>query len=217
MQQLYAIVDAIQPRYRGLVLLATFASLRWGELVGLRRRHIDLQSATVRVEQATAEVPGHGLITGPPKTPAGRRTVAFPTVISPIVSWHLQCFAEPGPNGRVFVGPNGATPQRSNFNRIWRKATRDAGVTGLRFHDLRHTGNSLAASTGASLRELMDRMGHSSTRAAMIYQHATKDRGREIADAIGARTTQELARRRRSTHTSNERATSRPQGEASVS
>jgi hypothetical protein len=51
----------------------------------------------------------------------------------------------------------------------------------------------------------------------MIYQHATKDRGREIADAIGARTTQELARRQRSTHTSNERATSGPQGEKSVS
>jgi integrase len=128
-------------------------------------------------------------------------------VISPMVGWHLQR-AEPGPDGRVFLGPKGATPQRSNFNRIWQKALRDAGVAGLRFHDLRHTGNSLAASTGASLRELMDRMGHGSARAAMIYQHATRDRGREIADAIGARTTRELARRPRLTRGSSEQALS---------
>jgi hypothetical protein len=52
-------------------------------------------------------------------------------------------------------------------------------VSGLHFHDLRHTGNALAAQ-GASLRELMARMGHSSTRAALIYQHASRER------AIGA-------------------------------
>jgi hypothetical protein len=55
------------------------------------------------------------------------------------------------------------------------------------FHDLRHTGNTLAASTGASLRELMAQMGHASTRAALIYQHPTDERDRVIADALSAR------------------------------
>lgn len=55
---------------------------------------------------------------------------------------------------------------------------------GTHFHDLRHTGNHLAASTGASTRELMSRMGHSSVRAAMIYQHQTAERDRAIADAM---------------------------------
>jgi integrase len=50
---------------------------------------------------------------------------------------------------------------------------------------LRHTGGTLAAATGASLRELMARLGHSSTRAALIYQHATRDRDQAIADALG--------------------------------
>ena len=40
-----------------------------------------------------------------------------------------------------------------------------AGLTALRFHDLEHTGNTLAASTGASTKELMSRMGHASPRA----------------------------------------------------
>ncbi|MFD2691724.1 tyrosine-type recombinase/integrase [Streptomyces phyllanthi] len=62
-----------------------------------------------------------------------------------------------------------------------------AGVTAeLHCHDLRHTGNTLASTAGASTRELMTRMGHSSSRAALIYQHITSDRDRAIADRLGA-------------------------------
>ena len=54
----------------------------------------------------------------------------------------------------------------------------------ISFH-ARHTGNTLAAATGASTRELMARMGHASARAALIYQHATRDRDVVIATALG--------------------------------
>jgi hypothetical protein len=43
----------------------------------------------------------------------------------------------------------------------------------------------MAAGQGASLRELMERMGHSSPRAALIYQHATRERDQAIAAAMG--------------------------------
>jgi integrase len=69
-------------------------------------------------------------------------------------------------------------------------------MEGLRFHDLRHTGNTIAAATGASTRELMARMGHASSRAALIYQHATRERDAAIAaalsDLIGARAASSL-------------------------
>ena len=55
----------------------------------------------------------------------------------------------------------------------------------MHFHDLRHVGGTLAAATGASLRELMARLGHSSTRAALMYQHASRDRDQAIARALG--------------------------------
>ena len=58
------------------------------------------------------------------------------------------------------------------------------GATGLYFHDLRHSGNLLAAASGASLRDLMNRMGHDSMRAALIYQHATQKADRKIAQAL---------------------------------
>lgn len=63
-------------------------------------------------------------------------------------------------------------------------ALAEAGLTELHFHDLRHTGNYLTAVTGATLREMMDRMGHSSSRAALIYMHGNDARQREIADSL---------------------------------
>ncbi|MFF4779283.1 hypothetical protein ACFY05_41350 [Microtetraspora fusca] len=64
------------------------------------------------------------------------------------------------------------------------------GVPGLHSHDLRHTGNTIAASAGASLRDLM--VGHDSVRAAMIYQHRTVEADRKIATAMNGKITEVL-------------------------
>ncbi|WP_393098316.1 tyrosine-type recombinase/integrase [Streptomyces sp. LN325] len=98
---------------------------------------------------------------------------------------HLDGFAGAGRDGHVFLGPQGGRLRRSNFRDDWIKARTTAKVaTDVHFHDLRHTGNALAAS-GASLGELMTRMGHSTPRAALIYQHVVSGRDREIADRLG--------------------------------
>jgi integrase len=91
-----------------------------------------------------------------------------------------------GRNGLLFPDTNGDPLTRASWRRKWLQATRTVGTHQLRFHDLRHTGNTIAAATGASTKELMARMGHSSARAALIYQHATRQRDAAIADAIGA-------------------------------
>ena len=187
---LLKLLDLVPPRYRALVLLATFASLRFGELAGLRRRELDLEQCTVRVAISTAETDDGRLIDDDPKSVAGRRTVSFPKEVAPELRWHLATFAEPGPDGLVFVGPMGGRLRRSNFRRIWTKARNEIGLPDLHFHDLRHTGNNMAAGQGASLRELMERMGHSSARAALIYQHATRERDEAIAAGMGKMLTQ---------------------------
>lgn len=134
-----------------MVLMAAFTGLRWGELLALRRRHVVLDGgALVRVRTSLAEVDGK-LVEGPPKSAAGRRDVAIPAAIVPDLQVHLDEWSEDGAEGRVFVGPLGATPRRGNFQAKWRQAIDKAGVPGLHFHDLRHTGNTLAAE-GASLR-----------------------------------------------------------------
>lgn len=112
--------------------------------------------------------------------------MAFPEEIAPEISWHLDRFAEPGERGFVFLGPKGGKLRRSNFHKsVWTKACAAVGMPELHFHDLRHTGGTLSAATGATLKELMARLGHSSVRAAMIYQHATRDRDQAIAKALG--------------------------------
>jgi integrase len=183
-QEVYDLADAMQPRYRALVLMAGFLGLRWGELIGLHRRDIDLDHGTVRVRRAVAELFNGQREIKAPKSAAGKRTVSIPATIIPDIRDHLERYAEPGADGRVFLGAKGATPRRNHFNRLWRKACNEAGIKGMHFHDLRHTGNTLAASTGASTRELMTRMGHSTARAALIYQHASAARDRLIADAL---------------------------------
>lgn len=184
-RQVFAIADQMPDHLRALVLLATFASLRWGELVALRRRNLDLDRGLVRVVAAYNELSTGEMRLGPPKSAAGRRSVALPRLILPSLVSHLAEHAQPGADGLVFVGPKGGALRRSNFDKMvrWRDVVANAGIPGLRFHDLRHTGNTLAAPY-ASTRELMSRMGHSSTRAAIIYQHATEERDRVIADAL---------------------------------
>ncbi|MEU8193507.1 site-specific integrase [Microbispora amethystogenes] len=179
------IVGKIPDRYRALVLLGTFASLRRGELATLRRTHIDLETGALRVVGALVELDGGQLLEGTPKSWASRRVVALPQEIIPELRKHLDEFAEPGENGRMFVGPKGGPLRRSGFRRIWNKVREDVGLPDLHFHDIRHVANTLAAASGASLKELMARMGHASTRAALIYQQATRDRDRVIAEALG--------------------------------
>jgi integrase len=168
-----------------MLLLATFASLRFGELAALHRGDIELDGCTVRIARSLIQTNDSKLTEDEPKSRAGRRVVAFPREIVPELRWHLDRFVDLGPDSRVFVGPKGGQLRRSNFRLIWIKARDDAGLADLHLHDLRHTGNTMAAATGASLRELMERMGHSSTRAALIYQHATRERDEAIAAAMG--------------------------------
>jgi integrase len=136
------------------------------------------------VAVATGELDGGIQYDDDPKSDAGKRTIALPAAIAAELSKHLKVFAQPGLDGRLFVGPQGAVPKRRNFNRVWKAALKAAQVNpDLHLHDLRHTGATLAGQQ-ASLKELMARIGHSSTRAAMIYQHATRERDHAIAVAL---------------------------------
>ena len=138
----------------------------------------------MRVPRKFAQLNSGAMVAGPTKSTAGLRTVALPELILADLRLHLERHVKDGPDALVFTGEKGAILKRGNWRRSvkWAASAEQAGLpTGFRFHDLRHTGNHLAAAAGASTRELMHRMGHGSTRAALIYQHATSDRDLEIA------------------------------------
>lgn len=105
---------------------------------------------------------------------------------------HLQWFAEKEPGGLLIVGERGAALRRSSFGRKWRKARTAAGLPdSFRFYDLRHTGNTLAADSGAKLKDLMVRAGQSSPKAQLIYQHSKKKHQRKLAKSIDAEVRQQ--------------------------
>jgi integrase len=194
--QVYALADAVSLRYRTLILLAAFTSLRWAELTALRPEDIDLGTCTVRVARQLY-YHGAGYSFGPPKSRAGVRVVAFPELILPDVRKHLAWL--PSTAALVFASSTGSPLSHSNFrNRVWLPALAAVGPEGIHLHDLRHTGNQLTANAGANLKELMARMGHDSERAALIYQHSTVERQRALADAVGEAARVELAKSRKS-------------------
>lgn len=184
--QVARIAQAIDPQYRAMVLLAAYGSLRFGELAGLRRDRVDLLHRTVRIDQQAVELADGSVIFGDPKSDAGRRSVAIPTELVGIIERHLTDHAGPEPDALVFTSPEGHPLRRTKFRPRWAAACSAAGITGLRFHDLRGSGATWAATTGATVSELMSRLGHASPTVAMRYQHATVERDQTIADRLGA-------------------------------
>jgi integrase len=195
--QVYRLAGLMPPRFVALVLVAAFSGLRWGELAALRRCDVDLARGSVRVPRKVAYL-RNGIEFGPPKSDAGNRTVVLPSAALSALRDHLHEFVQVHPESLIFTGEKGAVLRPDNFRRAvrWAQARVKAGLpASFTFHDLRHTGNHLAAASGASTRELMHRMGHSSMRAALIYQHATSERDREIAAEMHRRITGAAAAR----------------------
>ena len=192
--QVYQLAGAVDQRYRALVLLAAFGSLRWGEVTGLRRSDVDVGSGAVRIERQLAEARGGGFAFSAPKSAAGKRTIYLPATIVAELRSHLGQFTGPAADALVFTSTRGKPIRHSHFRqRVWRPAADALGMTGVHVHDLRHAGNILSAAAGASLRELMDRMGHASSRAALIYLHGSDERQRKIASNLDVLAQQELA------------------------
>jgi integrase len=179
-----ALATAMPNRFQLIPELAAWCQLRRGEILGLRRRDIDLLHATIRIAQSRTFSRSGRSITKSPKTMAGRRTLSVPSNVTPLLKEHLDEWTGSDGDALLFT-LNGVTPPSATcLHRCWSKARISIGRPDLHLHDLRHTGLTLAAATGATTAELMHRAGHSSASAALRYQHATRDRDRILADAL---------------------------------
>jgi integrase len=184
--EIEALESAMPEHLRIVVLLAAWCQLRRGEILGLRRRDVDLLHRVVRIEQTrTFTMKGESLIKVP-KTTSSRRTIAMPDLLVERLAMHLNRTTDVNPDALIITGRNGSLLSRDALQGSWERARARVGRTDLRFHDLRHAGLTLAAATGATTAELMHRAGHSSAAAALRYQHATRDRDRIVADALEA-------------------------------
>lgn len=188
------ITTEMNEAYQAMILLAAWCALRFGELTELRRKDIVLTSTVdaegetihtgvIRVERAVVRVDGGCLVTTP-KSDAGTRDVAIPPHLVPVIRDHLAAHVDGGVNALLFPAAHGGHLAPATLYRQFYKARAAADRPDLRFHDLRHSGAVLAAATGATLAELMARLGHSTPQAAMRYQHAAQGRDQAIAAAL---------------------------------
>lgn len=183
--EIAALVQAMPGKYRMMTLLAAWCGLRFGELTELRRKDIDLKAGVLHVRRGVVHVHGKAVV-GTPKSSAGIRDVAVPPHLLPGLEHHLAEYAQPGRDGLLFPALCGEHLSSTALYTVFHPAREAAGRPDLRWHDLRHTGAVLAASTGATLAELMARLGHSTPDAAMRYQHAARGRDVQIAAALSA-------------------------------
>lgn len=179
--QVAALIDAITPRCKAAVALAAWCGLRRGEICALRVEDIDLTHGVVHVRKNWVE-----LLESPtryekePKSEAGKRTVTVPPHVLDILKTHAQEFAG---DELFFVGRDGQRMRGNALYQAFVRAREKAGVS-LAFHDLRHTGQSLAAASGANLADLRKRLGHSTNATAQRYLHTVEGRDVKIADAL---------------------------------
>lgn len=180
--EVVALVEAITPRYRAAVLLAAWCGLRRGEVLGLRREDVDLVAGMVMVRRNRVELlETAAAFDADPKTDAGKRTVTVPPHVIPVLAEHMATWAG---RDRAFVGRDGRPMRGDAVRQAFDRARRKAGMPGFRFHDLRHTGQTMAAATGATIKDLMRRLGHASPAASYRYLHAVDGRDAEIASAL---------------------------------
>lgn len=165
--QVWALAGAIEARFKLTVLLAGFMGLRKGELFGLTRARVDLLHKTITIVEQRQQLRDGTVVTGPPKTEAGVRTLAIPESLMAEVESHLESFVPAGPDSLLFYGEKGGPLRVHVFQAKWDSARRTLGLAELHFHDLRHVANTLTAASGASTKELMYRMGHASPAAAL--------------------------------------------------
>ena len=181
--QVAALTQAMPEQYRAAVIVAAWGTLRRGEVLGLERRDTDLAAGSVRVERSPHEFHDGSLELGPTKNGDPRR-VYLPSSVVPALRDHLSRFVDPAEDDPLFVGATGERQRPSNFWVISETARRRAGLTWVRFHDLRHFAATMFASTGASTKEIMSRGGWKSVVMVVRYEHASEERDALLAQQL---------------------------------
>lgn len=166
--QVLAMSKAVPARYEALVIAGAGLGLRPGELFGLASDRVDFLRRTVRVDQQIARTGRGGVGLAPLKTPSSYRTVPLPDVVGKALAAHM-----------------GEWPAHPELGTAWTKAKLPAWATP---HDLRHFYASVLIRSGASVKVIQTRLGHSSAKTTLdVYGHLfpdEEDRTRTAVDAM---------------------------------
>lgn len=192
-EQISTFLDLIRDdRLHALYALLTFRGLRRGEAVGLRWQDINFENHELNVVQQVVDVDGE-LVIGPPKTESGSRTIALDQGTTQLLRLHrskqnlerLQAGPQWSDQGFVFTQPNGDVVNPAYVTRHFQRLAARHGLPPMRLHDLRHLSATLGLASRESLKEVSDRLGHSSIAiTADIYAQVTTETARSSAERL---------------------------------
>lgn len=181
--QVQALAEAMPARFYALIMITALCALRFGEAAGLQRRHVDLESGLLMVEQQYQEVGAYQGFKAPKY--GSSRVIALPSFACSILATHMAQFTGPLDSDLVFTGVKGGPLTQQVLYTPWRAARQAIGLAGIRFHDLRHTGATWAGKQSMPLVDLQAFLGHSTVAAALRYQHASIDAQRAASERVG--------------------------------
>lgn len=168
------------------VLLAGWCGLRRGEVFALTRADVAADGSVVSINKA-ASLYGSAAVVGPTKTVESVRTVTVPPHIRAALVDHLDRHVGKVKDALLFTDPRtGGHLSEGRFRPHFFAAREAIGRDGLHFHDLRHFGGTMAAQTGATLKEIQARLGHTTVDAAMRYQAVAQGRADALAEKLSA-------------------------------
>lgn len=202
-------LDVIRPKWRAAILVGLWTGLRAGEVLELRRRDVDLEHRVLRVRRAVSRSKEAGVHVKAPKSDAGIRRQRIPKALVEPLRQHLKDFVAKDGDALLFPGRDGAHLSPATFygranvygkgaeakgksrerlvregNRGWYHARQAAGHPELRFHDLRATGATLLAQSGAQVAEVQAFLGDSTPAAALRYVRAAQSRMDMLTDKL---------------------------------
>ena len=212
-----ALIDAPQPREEEIVPLskddakriielakgrrngarwrvALALGLRQGEALGLTWQHVDLDAGTLAVRQSLSRVKGQGLVFGPVKSRAGKRTLALPQQLLDELRAHRKRQNEErlaagswyDDADLVFAREDGRPIDPKIDWREWKALCKEAGVPDARLHDARHTAATMLLAMGVPMRVVMEILGHSRITVTQRYVHVLDEMHDDAAEKMAA-------------------------------
>lgn len=176
LQNLLAAVEQSSNRYLKVALLMTLSTGgRRAEIMGLRWDEVDLAAGEIQFTR-TKNGKKRTVVLGPKALEALREHSKLRVLLSPLVFPPLK----PRRFGLYAKYSFPWEDLRSPFKRACKKA----GVTGLRWHDLRHCAASYLLAAGASMSEMMKILGHQSGAMSWRYSHLDQKRTAELVGKV---------------------------------
>lgn len=178
----YKVLMTVIPSYYAIIVRTLVSTgLRWGECMGLQKQDITARGTgyVIKVNRVVIEVNGKCSLRDYGKTENATREISIDKALGDAL------LANASKDGFIFRARRGGWLTRTNFRRIWTKALADAGIAGVRVHDMRHTHASWLVNNGADLVTVRDRLGHSDIKVTSRYLHVVPG-SRDVAlEALG--------------------------------